>query len=755
MRSVLPLGVVLGLSLAACGDRQPCPSDDDPGPRARLDVALGTCNRAPIIKVSGSRVVMKGATVRLDAAATIDPNGDAVRYRWALVSRPASSNAVLMGATERTMSFVVDQVGAFTVSLEASDGELSVSAPPIVVTATNDAPVASAGADVSVDLGGLATLDGSGSSDVNGDTLTFSWSIATQPIGSQAVLESADTVAPTLVPEVRGPYELLLTVSDGELSATDSVLVRAGISAHVPDAVASTTTPTVAVDARVQVDGSRSSDADGDPLGYSWVLAEVPPNSIAALSDTRVVSPTFVADQPGQYRLELTVDDGYHHSPVSTVFVTAFGDPRIRCTNTIPFTNSATLSGSTAGGGDDYETGCGPTGQDDVILEYVAPADLDSLDVELVAGFNAVLAVYVDDCGPAARRACVTGTQSTASLGRVRAGERVAIIVDGGAMGASGAYQVAVSGRLASDQACIPGDTSFTCDLGACAGTPTGPRCPAILDCADGVDADRDGRVDEDPCSSAPSLTCPADLRVDVLATTSLAATRTSTSPIVRRRWTVEDEPLGSSLAPSPRDQPSTSIRPLLYGDYRLRYTEIDDDLETSSCETVVSAGTRDALRVELIWNPTIPEELHASDVDMHLLHPDATAWWNDLDCYFGNGRPEWDDPVTEEDNPRLDLDDTSGRGPENINILAPSPGQSYRVGAHYFSDHGYGPAAVYVNVYCYGQISQRFGPVTLTNDQFWKIADVRVDTSSCTVAPLGRPNVPLIVSESDSRTAR
>lgn len=752
------LRVVLGASLllAACGERLPCPDEVGvEGLASRLDVALGMCNRSPRITVSGSRQAPKGTTVQLDARRATDPNGDTLRYQWSLESKPPTSTTELVGATTAQVSFLVDQVGVFVVRVEVSDGELTTKSDRILVTSTNEAPVAVAGDDFSVPVGGPVRLDGSGSSDANGDDLSYAWTVARQPSTSELVVDEPSAIVEGLRVDVRGEYEFLLTVSDGELTSTDSVGVRVGISANIPVAVARTQTATAALDDVVRLDGRQSSDADGDPLTYAWAMASRPLNSLSELDDRVAPTPTFVPDQPGEYRLELIVSDGYHFSAVSGVTVTAFGEPRVRCENTIPFTSSATLSGTTVGAGDDYETGCGMAGQSDVVLEYVAPGELDSLDIELVAGFDAVLAVYVNDCGAAARRACLTGRQAAASLGRVRAGDRIAIIVDGAGVNAEGTYQVALTGRLASAQPCVPGSTSFTCDLGECGPTPSGPRCPAILDCVDGVDVDNDGLLDEDVCTSPPTLTCPADARVEVLGVTQLSATQTGTTPVIRRRWTVEEEPLGSSLTPTPRDRATTSVRPLLYGDYRLRYTEIDEGLQASSCETVLSAGTQDALRVELIWNPSIPQELHQSDVDLHLLHPSATAWWNDLDCYFSNTRPDWDMPGVDTDNPRLDLDDTSGRGPENINILAPAVGQTYRVGVHYFSDHGYGNSAVYVNVYCYDRLVQRFGPVTMRNDEFWKVGDVTIDAASCTVVPLGSANAPVLVTEDESRMAR
>ena len=64
----------------------------------------------------------------------------------------------------------------------------------VIITTNNVAPVADAGPD----QGGKApgspiTLNGSGSSDANGDPLTYSWSLTTPP-GSAAVLVGATSV---------------------------------------------------------------------------------------------------------------------------------------------------------------------------------------------------------------------------------------------------------------------------------------------------------------------------------------------------------------------------------------------------------------------------------------------------------------------------------------------------------------------------------------------------------------------------------
>lgn len=80
---------------------------------------------------------------------------------------------------------------------------------------------------------------------------------------------------------------------------------------------------TVTIGSTVQLDGGKSSDPDGDRLSYSWRFLNLPTGSQARLSDPTIVNPTFIADLPGEYFIELTVDDGKGERASDQVKVTA------------------------------------------------------------------------------------------------------------------------------------------------------------------------------------------------------------------------------------------------------------------------------------------------------------------------------------------------------------------------------------------------------------------------------------------------
>lgn len=189
-----------------------------------------------------------------------------------------------------------------------------------VPTTTNTAPVADAGPDqLELRPNDTVTLDGSGSSDADGDTLTYTW---TQNSGPTVSLEDASAVNPTFtapLDAVDTPIVFELVVNDGTSdSPADSVTISAVNTAPVADA--GVDQDNLIPGSIATLNGTASSDADGDTLTYAWTQVSGP---VAVLSDNASAMPTFTAP-PSSVPLvfELVVSDGFVDSAPDTVSVT-------------------------------------------------------------------------------------------------------------------------------------------------------------------------------------------------------------------------------------------------------------------------------------------------------------------------------------------------------------------------------------------------------------------------------------------------
>ncbi len=188
---------------------------------------------------------------------------------------------------------------------------------------TNTSPVANAGVTQNVVTNTLVILDGSASSDANGDQLTYSWSILSQPTNSQAKLDNVSTAKPKFTADVAGNYVVQLVVSDGKSNSqpvTTTVTATTVNAAPVADAGTAQSVVTATV---VTLDGSKSKDANGDALSYIWALAEKPAGSTASLTNANSQNPTFTADLAGNYVAQLIVNDGKVDSVPSKITISA------------------------------------------------------------------------------------------------------------------------------------------------------------------------------------------------------------------------------------------------------------------------------------------------------------------------------------------------------------------------------------------------------------------------------------------------
>ena len=232
---------------------------------------ISTENSPPAADAGADQAVLVTAAVQLDGSGSSDVDGDALSYTWSITSKPSGSNASLSDTTVVNPGFVADVAGNYVVQLIVNDGTVDSAPDTVTISTENSVPVANAGADQTVQVNDTVWLDGSGSSDVDGDTLTFSWSFTSNPAAAAAVLSQRHRSNPALMSMRAGNYRCKLIVNDGTVnSAPDTVTIIHRNSAPVANAGAD---QTMRVNDTVQLDGSGSSDVDGDSSDLYVVIS--------------------------------------------------------------------------------------------------------------------------------------------------------------------------------------------------------------------------------------------------------------------------------------------------------------------------------------------------------------------------------------------------------------------------------------------------------------------------------------------------
>ncbi|MBO0949629.1 PKD domain-containing protein [Fibrella forsythiae] len=210
--------------------------------------------------------------------------------------------------------------------------------PPVVKVATTT---------TSATLGSSVVLDGSGSTDPQGQALTYKWTIKSQPDGSKATITNPTSLTAGFVPDKPGTYVLVLTVTaSGGLSTSSEITVTVAIPGK-PPVVNAGVSSTVSTGRKVTLDGSKTSDPDGDKLTYLWTIKSKPTGSAATITNATSPIAEFTPDLLGTYVFSLSVTDGNWPTVSADVTVTV----------TIPVVKEITGRWNTTdgtGGGNEY-----------------------------------------------------------------------------------------------------------------------------------------------------------------------------------------------------------------------------------------------------------------------------------------------------------------------------------------------------------------------------------------------------------------
>ena len=285
----------------------------------------GLGSSAPTAQARADETVPVGTPTILDGSQSESPTGTPLSYQWTLTAKPSGSTASLSTPNSVRATFTPDVAGTYTATLvvRANGVESEPDAVTITAVTGNVAPIANAGIDRSAAPRGAITLDGTASRDPNNSSITYSWRVVEQPPGSHPTLTNATSATPTFTADVAGRYVLALTCSDGSLTSPVDQVVIIVATGNLPPVANAGPDQTVTTGQQVTLNGSGSSDPNGDPLTYSWCLKGRPVGSTATLSGANTAQPTFTPDVAGSYVFCLTVNDGKAASVSDSVVVEA------------------------------------------------------------------------------------------------------------------------------------------------------------------------------------------------------------------------------------------------------------------------------------------------------------------------------------------------------------------------------------------------------------------------------------------------
>jgi len=278
-----------------------------------------------------------------DIVTLIGSDSGSGTYAWEQIAVSDAAGVLLDDSTAANPIFAAPRVDiggqtlTFLLTFTDNNGTITTDTVNIHVKNVNTAPIAIAGESRSIAAWSELTLNGSGSYDPDGETLSYQW---TQRQGDGPVTVADDnSLSPSFTDNstaelvfllaVQGELVFDLTVTDGTVSSVvDSVTINiiAGNNAPVADAGVDQTANEISL---VELDAQGSNDADGDTLTYGWTQiggTEV----ITSNSDSSTLSFTspyvIIGGEDLIFEVTVTDSNGGTTSDQVTIHVRNVGD---------------------------------------------------------------------------------------------------------------------------------------------------------------------------------------------------------------------------------------------------------------------------------------------------------------------------------------------------------------------------------------------------------------------------------------------
>ena len=210
----------------------------------------------------------------------------------------------------------VDEVVAIAASGSKASGAIFQFDDPVSpAPPTNQAPIVSAGPDLTIQLPNAAALNGTVTDDGNpiGGTLTTVWSMVSGPgtvtFGNNSAIDTTANFS------VAGTYVLRLSANDGSLQASDTVtiVVQAEVAPPVnePPSVSAGPDRSITLGEAASLDGTVSDDGlPSSPGSVASTWTKISGPGTVTFGDASAVDTTASFSATGTYVLRLSASDG-------------------------------------------------------------------------------------------------------------------------------------------------------------------------------------------------------------------------------------------------------------------------------------------------------------------------------------------------------------------------------------------------------------------------------------------------------------
>jgi PKD repeat protein len=164
-------------------------------------------SQPPVANAGGPYTGTAGVAVSLSGSGSNDPQNQALTYAWNFGDSTSGTGG--------NPSHIYSTAGTYTVSLTVTDTSnlRATATAKATISAASRPPVANAGGPYTGTAGAAVSLSGTGSTDPQGQTLTYAWNFGDSTTGTG--------VSPSHAYSTAGTYTVSLTVTDtSNLSAT-------------------------------------------------------------------------------------------------------------------------------------------------------------------------------------------------------------------------------------------------------------------------------------------------------------------------------------------------------------------------------------------------------------------------------------------------------------------------------------------------------------------------------------------------------